>query len=142
MMVLFRYSSSAITNSVSLEKIAICIWKLGTCWAHDEDIKQEEEEGDHWLFPLKYLSWQLTYWELTMKLTGMRTLSYLLVNSKDDSHCGLAVRFPWVITSHGERAVSYSWDNLMSSPWELQTHWKTTALQAHSVSSCCEFTVR
>ena len=52
----------------------------------------------------------------------LRTLSYLTVNSQDDSHCELAVSFPWdlsflwVCNSHSELAVSYSWDHQMSSP--------------------------
>ena len=47
----------------------------------------------------------------------LRTLSYLTVNSQDDSHCELAVSFLWVYNSHGELAVNYLWNHPMSSPW-------------------------
>ena len=49
------------------------------------------------VFPVKNLSSQLTHQELTLKLNGgliLRTLSYLTVNSQDDSHCELALSFP------------------------------------------------
>ena len=38
----------------------------------------------------------------------LRTLTFLKVNSQDDSQCELAVSFPLVCNSDGELAVSYS----------------------------------
>ena len=56
--------------------------------------------------------------ELTANLLGahietlgkliLRRLSYLTLNSQDDSHCELAVSFLLVCNSHHELAVSYS----------------------------------
>ena len=81
------------------------------------------------------------------------------MNSQDDSHCELAVSFPWVCNSHGELTVSYSWDQPMSSPCSgsseltvrVANPWKAhskltfelmeSSQQAHSVSSSCEFAV-
>ena len=44
----------------------------------------------------------------------LRTLSYLTVDSQDESHCVLAVNFPWVCNSHHVLTVSYLWDQPMS----------------------------
>ena len=57
--------------------------------------------------PVKNLSPQLSHWELTLQLI-LRALSYLTVNSQDDSHCELAVSLLWVCSSYCELAVSYS----------------------------------
>ena len=37
----------------------------------------------------------------------LSTLSYVTVNSQDDSHSELAVSFPLICNSNGELAVSY-----------------------------------
>ena len=37
----------------------------------------------------------------------LRTLSYLTVNSQDDSHCELAVSFLLICNSHHELTVNY-----------------------------------
>ena len=55
--------------------------------------------------PVKNLSSQLTHIETHRKLI-LRTLSYLTVNSQDDSHCEVALGFPFY-NSHSELAVSY-----------------------------------
>ena len=39
----------------------------------------------------------------------LRTLSYLTVNSQDDSHCELTVSFPRVCNSHSELTATTAW---------------------------------
>ena len=69
--------------------------------------------------PVNNLSWQLTHWEFTLKLTESSFWGHPVTSQwthKMSSHWELAVSPPQVCNWHHELAVSYSWDQPISSP--------------------------
>ena len=68
---------------------------------------------------VKNLGSQLTHRKLTRKLTASSFWSHSSTSQrthKMGSNCELAVSPPWVCNWHHELAVSYSWDQPISSP--------------------------
>ena len=68
--------------------------------------------------PVKNLSSQLIHCKLTLRLTASSFWGHSFSSRRTHkltSHCELAVRPPRVCNSHRELAVSYSWDQSMSS---------------------------
>ena len=67
------------------------------------------------LYQVKNLSSQLVHWELTLKHTESSFWGHS-VASQWTHEMTDTVSFLWVCNSHGELAVSYLWDHLVSSP--------------------------
>ena len=107
-----------------------------------------DKDGGRCAIPVKNLSSQLTHRKLILKLTERSCWEHSVSSQWThtmSSHCEFAVSFPWVCNSHGELAVTYSWDYQMGSPCSsseltvrVANSWKAHSkltVWAHHVSS-------